>query len=135
MYQTMLEPITAPLQYGPYLGASFLCVALFIWSQLAMNAFRKTFDRHVDSDDKSFADLQKMQSAILSQQTSALSSIRDIAESINHLADAITTQSEMHHEQLELLREQSGDIKIMLTNQTAAQGNLQKLLEQVVLKL
>jgi hypothetical protein len=98
-------------------------------------AFRKTFDRHVDSDDKNFADLQKMQSAILSQQTSALSSIRDIAESINHLADAISTQSGVHHEQLELLRVQAGDIKIMLANQTAAQGNLQQLLERVVDKL
>jgi hypothetical protein len=36
---------------------------------------------------------------------------------------------------LELLRVQSADIKIMLANQTAAQGNLQQLLERVVDKL
>jgi hypothetical protein len=76
-----------------------------------------------------------MQSAILTQQTSALSSIRDIAESINHLADAISTQSAVHHEQLELLRVQSANIKIMLANQTAVQSNLQQLLERVVDRL
>ena len=59
----------------------------------AVTAAHASFGAMAGCTDKSFADLQKMQSAILTQQTSALLSIRDIAESINHLADAISTQS------------------------------------------
>jgi hypothetical protein len=65
----------------------------------------------------------------------ALSSIRDVAKSINRLADAITTQSGMHHEQLELLRDQAGDMKMLLSTKGPAQNNLQRLLERVAEKL
>lgn len=56
----------------------------------------------------------------------ALSPIRDVAKSINRLADAITTQSGMHHEQLELLRDQAGDMKVLLLSQTTSQNHLQR---------
>jgi hypothetical protein len=51
------------------------------------------------------------------------------------LADAITTQSGMHHEQLELLRDQAGDMKMLLSTKAPAQNNLQRLLERVAEKL
>jgi hypothetical protein len=44
-------------------------------------------------------------------------------------------QSGMHHEQLELLRDQAGDMKVLLLSQTTAQTNLQRLLERVAEKL
>jgi type II secretory pathway component PulM len=131
----MIDPITAPLAFGPYLATSLLCLGLFIWSQITMVIFKNNIENHLESDEKNFTDLKQTQTSILTQQSAVLSSVRDVAESINRLADAITTQSNMHREQLELLRVQSGDIKVMLANQTAAQGNLQKLLEQVVSKM
>jgi peptidoglycan hydrolase CwlO-like protein len=124
----MIDPVMTPVLYGPYLTASLLCVGLFVTTMIFLKVFSDKFVTHIETEDKNFTELKQ-------NQGTTLTSIRDIAESINHLADAITTQSTMHHEQLELLREQSGDIKIMLANQAAAQGNLQQLLERVVDKL
>lgn len=127
-----VDPLTGPFEYGVPVAAALVCVGLYIWSQLQVSAMKNALEQHSKSEAANFAALQSSQNAILNQQASTLSTLRDVAESIKAMAVAIAQQAVNDRDQMELLREQSADIKVLAATQTRLQDGLQKLLEQTI---
>jgi hypothetical protein len=123
MFQEALLPTIN--NYGPAVGASVICVGLFIWSQIQTYLMRSDLKDHTERNDKSFADLRQLVVSSIETQRVVASGLERIAESIQHQADS-------HNAQLDFLREMSADQKTMLANQTSAQAGTQRLLEQLI---
>jgi Flp pilus assembly protein TadB len=122
MFQDVLAPIN---QYGPAVGASVICVGLFVASLVLSYQTRSDMTARAKKDDANFADLKQLVVSSIETQRIVAAGLERIAESIQH-------QTEAHNAQLDFLKEMSADQKVMLANQTTAQAGSQRLLEQLV---
>jgi hypothetical protein len=57
---------------------------------------------------------------------------RELANGVHQLAEAMSRQSEMHAEQLGLIRDMQTKQEVLAANQTALMGGLQRVIEQLI---
>jgi hypothetical protein len=57
---------------------------------------------------------------------------RELAQSVHQLAEAIHHQSELHSEQLQLMRDMSAEQKLLAQNQMVIMNGFQRVVEQLI---
>jgi hypothetical protein len=57
---------------------------------------------------------------------------RELAQGVHQLAEAMSRQSEMHAEQLALIRDMQTKQEVLAVNQTTLMGGLQRVIEQLI---
>ncbi len=139
-----IDPITtSTFNLAPSVSAAILCVSLFVWSQIQFRIFGGALKNHMKEDEKNFTELKALTTSStgelknltisgISAQNQLATSIARMADAVKSNGDAICRLTEQQTQQLDILREMSSDTKVMLSNQTAAQANLQRLLERVI---
>ena len=115
------NPATIIQQYGPLVGSAVICTGLFIWSQIQIYMLKSS----VDSNAKQLKTNYEALEASLKVQA-------DLSQSVRQLADAIHHQSEMHTEQLELIRELVTKQEVLAANQSSLMTGLQRVVEQLI---
>lgn len=117
---------TLPIQsYGSAVGSALICTGLFIWSQIQIFQLKKTVESNTQAIKSSNEELK----ATLEGQVAAQ---RELAQSVHQLAEAIHHQSDMHSEQLQLIREMVVKQEVLAANQTSLMTGLQRVVEQLI---
>ncbi len=119
------NPLTPIWQYGAATGSAFICVGLFIWSQVQIMTFKTT----VDANTKVIAESNQELKRLIQAQSSAQDKL---VESVHQLAESVKTQADVHHEQLDLIREMASDQKVLSANQLTIMNGFQRVVEQLI---
>jgi formyltetrahydrofolate synthetase len=119
------NPISPLMQYGSATGSAFICVGLFIWSQIQIATFKNAVESNTKTITDSNSELKKMVEAQSQAQDK-------LAESVHQLAEGVKTQAEVQHEQLDLIREMASEQRVLSANQLTITNGLQRVVEQLI---
>jgi hypothetical protein len=125
MMLLQVNPLLPIWQYGAATGSAFICVGLFIWSQIQIATFKTMIEGHTKVITESNQELKKL----IEAQSVAQSRLVD---SVQQLIEGIRVQAEAHHEQLNLLREMVSDQKVLSANQLTTMNGFQRVVEQLI---
>lgn len=112
-------------QYGPSVGSALICTGLFIWSQIQIFQLKKVVEDNTGAIKESNVELK----TTLEGQVAAQ---RELAHSVQQLAEAIHHQSDMHAEQLGLIRDMVTKQEVLAANQNSLMTGLQRVVEQLI---
>lgn len=112
-------------QYGAAVGSAIICTGLFIWSQIQIFQLKKAVESNTEAIKASNEELK----TTLEGQVAAQ---RELAQSVHQLAEVIHHQSDMHSEQLSLIREMVVKQEVLAANQTSLMTGLQRVVEQLI---
>ncbi len=119
------NPLTPIWQYGAATGSASICVGLFIWSQMQITSFKSTVETNTKAITDSNLELKKL----IEAQNTAQSKL---IESVHQLAEGVRLQAEVHHEQLDLLRDMSTEQRVLSANQLTIMNGFQRVVEQLI---
>lgn len=119
------NPLSPIWQYGAATGSAFICVGLFIWSQVQIATFKLT----VDANTKVIAESNKELKTLIESQSQAQ---EKIAESVHNLAESVQTQAEVQREHLDLIRDMNAEQKVLSANQLTIMNGFQRVVEQLI---
>jgi hypothetical protein len=125
MLMLQANPLTPIWQYGAATGSAFICVGLFIWSQLQIATFKSTVDANTKSNVESNKELKTLIEAQLQAQ-------EKLAESVHLLAEGVKAQAEVQREQLDLIRDMTAEQKVLSANQLTIMNGFQRVVEQLI---
>ena len=115
------NPAAILQQYGVLVGSAVICTGLFIWSQIQIYMLKNPIESNAKQLKTNYEALE------VSLKTQA-----DLCQGVKQLADAIHRQSEMHTEQLELIRELVTKQEVLAANQSSLMTGLQRVVEQLI---
>lgn len=119
------NPLQPIWQYGAATGSAFICVGLFIWSQIQIATFKSTVETNTKSITESNQELRKLIEAQSSAQDK-------LAESVHQLAEGVKLQSEIQREQLDLIRDMAAEQRVLSANQLTIMNGFQRVVEQLI---
>ena len=122
-----ITPFEWALQHIQLIG--WPTVILFAWK--ASRFIVKVEDRALDAEKaiKAVAETNaELHEALVGQVTAQ----HDLANGVHQLAEAMHHQSEVHAEQLGLIREMMVKQEVLAANQTALMTGLQRVVEQLI---
>ena len=119
------NPLLPIWQYGAATGSAFICVGLFIWSQVQLATFKSTVETNSKTITESNAELRKLIEAQSSAQDK-------LAESVHQLAEGVKLQSETQREQLDLIRDMETEQRVLSANQLTIMNGFQRVVEQLI---
>ena len=119
------NPLLPIWQYGAATGSAFICVGLFIWSQVQLATFKSTVETNSKTITESNAELRKLIEAQSSAQDK-------LAESVHQLAEGVKLQSETQREQLDLIRDMATEQRVLSANQLTIMNGFQRVVEQLI---
>lgn len=124
MGQTPFEWI---LHYLPTIGWPAVLVGLWHASR-----FLWKLEQRALAAEKSLGIVAESNLALKEMLSGQVLAQRELAASVHQLAEAIHGQSEMHSEQLALIREMIGEQKVLAANQMAIMNGFQRVVEQLI---
>ena len=119
------NPLLPIWQYGASTGSAFICVGLFIWSQVQLATFKATVETNTKSITESNQELRKLIEAQSHAQDRLL-------ESVHQLAEGVKLQSEIQREQLDLIRDMAAEQRVLSANQLTIMNGFQRVVEQLI---
>jgi len=119
------NPLSPIWQYGASTGSAFICLGLFIWSQVQLATFKTT----VDANTKVITESNKELKTLIEAQSNAQ---EKLAESVHQLASAVETQAGVQHEQLNLIRDMAAEQRVLSANQLVIMNGFQRVVEQLI---
>lgn len=119
------NPLSPIWQYGASTGSAFICLGLFIWSQVQLATFKATVDANTKVITESNGELK----SLIEAQSNAQ---EKLAESVHQLAGAVETQAGVQHEQLNLIREMATEQRVLSANQLTIMNGFQRVVEQLI---
>lgn len=119
------NPLSPIWQYGASTGSAFICLGLFIWSQVQIATFKTT----VDANTKVITESNKELKTLIEAQSNAQ---EKLAESVHQLATAVETQAQVHREQLDLIRDMASEQRVLSANQLVIMNGFQRVVEQLI---
>jgi hypothetical protein len=119
------NPLLPIWQYGAATGSAFICVGLFIWSQVQLATFKSTVETNSKTITESNTELRKLIEAQSSAQDK-------LAESVHQLAEGVKLQSETQKEQLDLIRDMATEQRVLSANQLTIMNGFQRVVEQLI---
>ena len=122
------NPLSPIWQYGASTGSAFICLALFIWAQIQIATFKTT----VEANSKIVTESHKELKTLIEAQSSAQ---EKLAESVRQLAHSIENQTQVHHDQSELLREITSEQRVLSSNQLTIMNGFQRVVEQLIVAI
>lgn len=127
MVDPQLSPFEWAVQHIQLIG--WPSVLVIVWK--ATKFLTKLEDRALEAEKnlKVVADSNAELKNALEGQVQAQ---RELANGVHQLAEAMSRQSEMHAEQLELIRDMQTKQEILAANQTTLMGGLQRVIEQLI---
>lgn len=139
LLQAVVEPIVVqnvPAQQGPWqwvlsylplIGWSTVIAGIWMASRFLtkVEIRAKVFEENNNTLIASNTELK----TTLEGQVNAQ---RELAQSVHQLAEAMHHQSELHSEQLSLIREMSSDQKLLAQNQTTIMNGFQRVVERLI---
>lgn len=139
LLQAVVEPIvvqSVPAQQGPWqwvlsylplIGWSTVIAGIWMASRFLtkVEIRAKVFEENNNTLIASNTELK----TTLEGQVNAQ---RELAQSVHQLAEAMHHQSELHSEQLSLIREMSSDQKLLAQNQTTIMNGFQRVVERLI---
>jgi hypothetical protein len=131
LLQAAAAPVPSPWDWAiahlPVIG--WPTVILGVWK--ASRFLTKVEERAVASEArlKLIADSNTELKQTLEGQVTAQ---RELAVSVHQLAEAMHHQSELHSEQLQLIREMSNEQKLLAQNQMTIMNGFQRVVEQLI---
>lgn len=119
------NPLGPILQYGTATGSAFICVGLFIWSQVQLATFKST----VEANTKAITESNKELKNLIGAQSQAQDKL---AESIHQLAEGVKTQAEIQRDQFSLLKDMTTEQRVLSANQLTIMNGFQRVVEQLI---
>jgi methyl-accepting chemotaxis protein len=119
------NPLSPIWQYGAATGSAFICVGLFIWSQVQIATFKSTVDTNTSAITESNKELKRLIEAQSQAQDK-------LADSVHQLAEAVKSQAEVQHQQLDLIREMASEQRVLSANQLTIMNGFQRVVEQLI---
>ena len=119
------NPLSPIWQFGAATGSAFICVGLFIWSQIQLATFKSTVEANTKAITESNNELRKLIEAQSQAQDK-------LAESVHQLAEGVKAQAESQHEQFELLRDMAAEQRVLSANQLTIMNGFQRVVEQLI---
>jgi hypothetical protein len=119
------NPLLPIWQYGAATGSAFICVGLFIWSQVQLATFKSTVEANTKAITESNNELKKLIEAQSQAQDK-------LAESVHQLAEGVKSQAEVQHEQFGLLRDMATEQRVLSANQLTIMNGFQRVVEQLI---
>jgi len=137
MLIALLQAATAPVPVPTPWDWVIAHLPLVGWPTVIIGVYKatrfltKVEDRAVASEErlKLIADSNTELKETLEGQVTAQ---RELAVSVHQLAEAMHHQSELHSEQLQLIREMSGEQKLLAQNQMTIMNGFQRVVEQLI---
>lgn len=125
MIYLQANPVMPIQQYGAAIGSAIICTGLFIWSQIQIFQLKKSVEDNTSAIRSSNDELKNTLEGQVAAQ-------RELAQSVKQLAEAIHHQSDMHSEQLGLIRDMVTKQEVLAANQTSLMTGLQRVVEQLI---
>jgi methyl-accepting chemotaxis protein len=125
LFLLQANPLLPIWQYGAATGSAFICVGLFIWSQVQLATFKSTVEANTKAITESNNELRKLIEAQSSAQDK-------LAESVHQLAEGVKAQAEIQHEQFGLLRDMATEQRVLSANQLTIMNGFQRVVEQLI---
>ena len=125
LFLLQANPLLPIWQYGAATGSAFICVGLFIWSQVQLATFKSTVETNTKAITESNNELRKLIEAQSSAQDK-------LAESVHQLAEGVKLQSETQREQLDLIRDMATEQRVLSANQLTIMNGFQRVVEQLI---
>lgn len=125
MIYLQANPVLPIQQYGAAIGSAIICTGLFIWSQIQIFQLKKSVEDNTSAIRSSNDELKNTLEGQVAAQ-------RELAQSVKQLAEAIHHQSDMHSEQLGLIRDMVTKQEVLAANQTSLMTGLQRVVEQLI---
>jgi len=119
------NPLSPIWQYGASTGSAFICLGLFIWSQVQLATFKTT----VDANTKVITESNNELKTLIQAQSQAQDKL---ADSVHQLAEAVKAQAQSQHEQLDLIREMATEQRVLSANQLTIMNGFQRVVEQLI---
>ena len=119
------NPLSPIWQYGATTGSAFICLGLFIWSQVQLATFKTTVEFNTKVITESYKELK----TLIEAQSSAQ---EKLANTVFQLARTIESQAQIHHEQLDLIRETASEQRVLSSNQLTIMNGFQRVVEQLI---
>jgi methyl-accepting chemotaxis protein len=132
MFFQASNPLAPIWQYGAATGSAFICVGLLIWSQIQIATFKTTVDANTKTLTESNQEVTKSNQE-LTKLIQAQSQAQDkLVESVHQLAEGVKAQADVHHEQLDLIREMAVEQRVLSANQLTIMNGFQRVVEQLI---
>jgi ABC-type transporter Mla subunit MlaD len=125
MFILQANPLLPIWQYGAATGSAFICVGLFIWSQVQLATFKSTVEANTKAITESNDELKKLIEAQSKAQDK-------LAESVHQLAEGVKVQAGVQHEQFQLLRDMATEQRVLSANQLTIMNGFQRVVEQLI---
>jgi hypothetical protein len=119
------NPLTPLSTQGWAVGSAIICTGLFIWAQVEAYNARKASENLVSTFTTSNGELKQM--LILQAEAQG-----KLAGAVNNLAEAMHGQSEMHREQLDLIRDVMSEQKLQSAQMMTITNGFQRVVEQLI---
>ena len=124
-------PWTWLVQYLPVIGwpAVILAAARGSWK---LSSFLTKAETRTDNAEKSLNAVVASNTELKDMLKGQVNAQEQLANSVHQLADAIHHQSDMHSEQLGLIREMVAEQKLPAQNQMVIMNGFQRVVEQLI---
>jgi len=119
------------LQYLPVVGwpAVIVAVALGSWR---LSSFLTKADSRAANAEKQLDAVVSSNLELKQTLEGQVTAQRELAQSVHQLAEAMNHQSDLHSEQLGLIREMSAEQKLLAQNQMTIMNGFQRVVEQLI---
>lgn len=119
------NPLLPIWQYGAATGSAFICVGLFIWSQVQLATFKSTVESNTKAITKSNEELKRLIEAQSQAQDK-------LVNSVHQLAEGVKAQAQVQHEQFQLLTSMATEQRVLSANQLTIMNGFQRVVEQLI---
>ena len=119
------------LQYLPVIGwpTVILAAVRVSWK---LSSFLTKAETRTDTAEKNLAAVVASNNELKEMLRGQVGAQEQLAQSVHQLADAIHHQSDMHAEQLGLIREMVGEQKLLAQKQMVIMNGFQRVVEQLI---
>lgn len=119
------SPLLPIFSQGPVVGSAIICTGLFLWAQVEAYKSRRASDSLVSTFTTANGELKSM----LTSQAEAQGKL---ANAVSSLASAMHEQTDMHREQLDLIREVMSEQKLQSQTMMSITDGFQRVVEQLI---
>lgn len=118
-------------QYLPVIGWPSVIVAIATGSW-KLSRFLTKAETRTDNAEKQLAAVVASNLELKQTLEGQVGAQRELAQSVHQLAEAMGRQSDLHSEQLGLIREMSSEQKLLAQNQMVIMNGFQRVVEQLI---